>query len=185
MHACTHMCPHTHTHRHTCTRTHIHMPLICTGHEHGCTAHTGTVAHVHVYPLHSCTHACTRTHHTQGCTCPYVNTHMPWQSEPGSVFPGQGRLPPAGVGHTASKHMGLPKAGASRKTTENATSSARAFQTPGTGGTCTFWGTRISPVRLTIPQQGLKKDKGLARVTQPRDSGIYSAPYPTRSPVWS
>lgn len=144
--------------------------------------HTCTCTHV--YPLHTCTHACTGTHHTQGCTCTYMNIHMPWKSEPGPVLPGQGHVPPAGGRHTASKQLGLPKAGASRQL-QKTTSSARAFQTPCTGAPAPFWGARISTVRLTIPQQGLKKDKGFARVTQPRDSRIYSGPYPIRSPIWS
>lgn len=125
------MCIHTFIHLHTNAHTFtcIHMPLTCTCHEHGCAGHMCVCLHMYtLVPLHTCTHAFTCTHHTQGCTCTYMNTHMPWQSEPGPVLPGQGHLPPAGGGHTASKQLGLPKAGVSRQLQK--TSSARAFQTP-------------------------------------------------------
>lgn len=95
------------------------------------------------------------------------------------------RPPAQSVKHRAFEQVGLPKAGASRKLQKMPLAVPEPSHASGTGGTYTFWGARVSPVRPTIPQQGLKQDNGLVGVTQPKDGRIRSGPHHTRSPAGS
>lgn len=79
---------------------------------------------------------------------------------------GQNHVAPAGDGRTAAEQVGLPKAWISRKLQEMPWAVPELSQEPGTRGTCTFQGARISPIKLTRAQRGQEVCQGHTAAVQ-------------------